>query len=496
MSLSHLKSIIHQWVLKKEYHSLLGDCLVDHTDYLEDGCIFVDLTQDIRVSQRHWQVAREKGAMAIITHHQFCSDMKELPIVYVPDLKKQIPDLAACFYGFPASQMFVFGVTGTNGKTSVAHMLASCLHAMGEKVGYIGTLGYTTIFDLHDKPRFKKTITTTPSAVQLQRILAEFNKLGASSVCMEISSHGIVQGRIKAIPIDIAAFTNLSRDHLDFHKTMFDYGKAKKRLFTDYSVNHSLINVTDPLGESIFKDASGVKFSVAKEDTADGSYKIFQSSSQGLKFVMTYRSKSYTIQSKLIGDFNAENMSIVWMTLVVMGYDPDVVTEVLSNIRPLPGRMQICPQQALKPIVVVDYAHTPSSLEKALTVLKKFTQKKLWCVFGCGGDRDRGKRALMGQIAERLADRVVITQDNSRSEDPDVIASDILNGMICPWAAEMDMERQDAIVRAIHDAEPGDIILIAGRGHESHLVIGDNLVPCDDFQVACHALGVACVESV
>ena len=473
----------------------MGKQLVDHTSHLTPSCIFVDMCEDIDESKKRWQSALKSGAIAVVTIHKHHDDLGGMPIIGVDDLRSQIAELAACFYGYPADQMQIFGVTGTNGKTTVAYALAQCLHKLGTKSAFIGTFGHTTTFEQNNCDNFSPTITNTPSCIELQRILASFRQKAVSVVCMEMSSHGIVQGRIDYIPIDIAAYTNLSRDHLDFHKTMFNYGQAKKRLFTHYPVAQAIVSVNDSLGSEIFDQFHTSKIAVSNSDDSDLTYKIVQSNIAGLKFTIKYDDKVYTVQSQLIGSFNAENLAMVWVSLVSMNFPPDQVTAVLSEIEPIPGRMQVCPQVPLRPTVVVDYAHTPVSLEKALIVLRKFTNKKVWCLFGCGGDRDRGKRPLMGQIAERIADRVIITQDNSRSEDPDMIASDILNGMICPWAVEMEMDRVDAIMRAINEAQPGDIVLIAGRGHETTLQIAGESIPCDDHSIACQALGVASVDA-
>ena len=491
-----IESAIRNWVQKKKYSSQLGYALVDHTDHITKGCLFVDLCQDIEISQARWALAKDRGALAVVTEHKQTENYETMPIVRVEGLTQKMPSLAACFYGHPAEQLHIFGVTGTNGKTSVSLLLAQSLSELGQKAGFIGTLGYASTFRPRDLSHFTKTVNTTPSATQLQRILAEFIEVGVSVVCMEISSHAIVQGRIQGIPIDIAAFTNLSRDHLDFHKTMFNYSQAKSKLFKDYHVAQAIINIDDTLGEEIAQTFPDAKLTVSKQSGASATYKVVSSGIKGSKFILTYNDHSYTINSTMIGDFNVENLCIVWLSLVALNYSPEVATKTVSALTAIPGRMQLCPQVPLKPVVVIDYSHTPTALEKSLKVLRKLTTKKLWCVFGCGGDRDQGKRPLMGQIAERIADRVVITQDNTRTEDADVIASDILNGMICPWAVEMEMDRVDAIMRAINEASPGDIVLVAGRGHEQNLLIGSETLHCCDYDVSCQALGVANVEVV
>ena len=491
-----IESAIRNWVQKKKYSSQLGYNLVDHTDHVTKGCLFVDLCRDIEVSQARWALARDRGAMAVVTEHKKTEKFDTMPIVSVDGLANNIAELAACFYAYPAEQLQIFGVTGTNGKTTVALLIAQGLADLGQKAGFIGTLGYTATFRANDLSNFTKTVNTTPSAVQLHRILAEFIEAGVSVVCMEISSHAIVQGRIKGMPIDIAAFTNLGRDHLDFHKTMFNYSQAKAKLFKDYRVAQAIVNIDDTLGEEIAKTFDNVKLTVSKKSEADASYKIIHTGIKGTKFILNYNEHAYTINTPIIGEFNVENLCIVWLSLVALNFSPDMVTKTVCKLTTIPGRMQICPQVPLKPVVIVDYAHTPTSLEKALKLLRKFTNKRLWCVFGCGGDRDQGKRPLMGQIAERIADRVVITQDNTRTEDADVIASDILNGMICPWAVEMEMDRVDAIMRAVNEASPGDIVLVAGRGHEQDLIIGSEAFQCADYDVSCQALGVANVEVV
>ena len=337
------------------------------------------------------------------------------------------------------------------------------------------------------------TTHTTPDPVAVQTLIRQFKQQGARSIAMEVSSHGLAQYRVNGVPFHTAVFTNLTRDHLDYHGSMAEYGATKARLFYWQGLQNAIINSDDAFGAALAAElkrnqGSLKTYTYGFNDQADIRITHFTASHQGMSISLATPWGNGSAQTQLLGRFNAQNFAAALGALCATGYDFQAALAALSRIRPATGRMD-CIIQSNKPLVVVDYAHTPDALEKALTTLREIRQpeSQLWCVFGCGGDRDRGKRPLMGAIASQFADRVVVTSDNPRTESPQAIIADILPAV--PHPALVQADRKAAIEQTIAQAQAQDIVLIAGKGHETYQDVQGVKHHFSDFEVAQDALG-------
>jgi UDP-N-acetylmuramoyl-L-alanyl-D-glutamate--2,6-diaminopimelate ligase len=402
-----------------------------------------------------------------------------LPNLGVPDLRSHLGEIAGRFFGNPSRHMWLAGVTGTNGKTSCSHWIAQALTRLGRKTAVIGTLGSGFPGELD------AVGNTTPDAITLQSQLAGLRARGATVCAMEVSSHGIEQGRINGVEFDVALFTNLSRDHLDYHKTMEDYGATKARLFRWPQLKHAVVNVDDRFGHDLARSIDKSRINVLGYGFGKGEIAghHLDLSTRGLKLEITTPWGPAHLTSALIGGFNAANLLGTLGVLLTAEVSLQDAVDALAHIEPVPGRLQMVRLQDA-PLVVVDYAHTPDALEKVLQTLRDLLPvgAKLHCVFGCGGDRDPGKRPLMGEVATRLSDRVIITSDNPRSEKPRAIIEDIVAGAHPNY--EIESDRTGAIFKALQLAAPDDVVLIAGKGHETYQEIGAQRLPFDDVQIA------------
>ena len=391
----------------------------------------------------------------------------EVANVAVDDLKAKLGAIADRIYGSPSRALWVVGVTGTNGKTSCAHWIAQCLGACGRPTGIVGTLG-------SGFPGALRTSTnTTPDAAVVHETLAELKDAGAQSVAMEVSSHGLDQGRVNAVEFDVALFTNLTRDHLDYHGTMAMYGAAKAKLFLWPTLDACVINADDAFGKSL-ADAARVRgqqvltYGLISADIVATRH---STTPAGIAMSIATPWGRGDVALQLSGAFNASNALGVLGVLLASGIGLDNALAALSQVRAPPGRMQRL-GGGYEPLVVIDYAHSPDALEQALTALRPAVIEtgELICVFGCGGDRDPGKRPEMGRVAAEFADRVMVTSDNPRSEDPAAIAEAIVRGIRDAgrqrWTLELD--RATAIHAAVASARSGDVVLVAGKGHEDY----------------------------
>jgi UDP-N-acetylmuramoyl-L-alanyl-D-glutamate--2,6-diaminopimelate ligase len=405
----------------------------------------------------------------------------------VDDLRSKLGAIADFIFGSPSQTMWVVGITGTNGKTSCSHWIAQCLDRCGPRAAVIGTLG--TGFAGALEP----AANTTPDAAQLHETLAKLKKAGVLAVAMEVSSHGLDQGRVNGVAIDVALFTNLTRDHLDYHGTMAAYGAAKAKLFAWPGLHARVVNVDDPFGQSLADSARAHGGRVL-------TYGLVNADIVATRVGMTARGISLSVatpwgrgevQTRLVGEFNAYNVLGCLGVLLVSDVPLADALAVLGEVDAPPGRMQRLGGDLL-PLVVVDYAHTPDALEKVLTALRPAVAVggQLVCVFGCGGDRDPGKRPEMGRIASRLAQRVVVTSDNPRGENPAAIAAEIVHGVRDAGSRHwtVDLDRAAAIAAAIASAHPGDVVLIAGKGHEDYQETSGVRVHFSDFEIAAAAL--------
>ena len=438
----------------------------------------------------HALQAQARGAAAILYEpggrwgaSEIASLAKQLrvPLVRFPGLRADASALAGRFYGEPSRSLQVLGITGTNGKTSVSHYLAQALEAE-VRCGIVGTLGNGFPGDLAVGTH------TTPDPVRLQGLLAELLEQGAGAIAMEVSSHALDQGRAAAVRFHTAIFTNLTRDHLDYHGDMARYAGAKQRLFVTPGLHCAVLNWDDPMSREILAAlAPQVNLAVYGTMPAplpeEADYWIRVEQIQTLKRGMRLRLSSSAgdgeLTTALLGRFNASNLMAVGATLLSRGLDLQRALEELARIQGVPGRME-CFGAAGQPLVVVDYAHTPDALEQALSSLRPHVAGRLITLFGCGGDRDQGKRPLMGAVAERLSDQVILSDDNPRWEDAEAIIGDILGGIQVPDKVKVERNRALAIRWAICSADRDDAVLVAGKGHETTQQIGDLKVHFSD----------------
>ena len=411
-------------------------------------------------------------------------DVANLP---VDDLKSNLGAIADFIYDHPSQSLWVAGVTGTNGKTSCSHWIAQCLDGCGRRAGIIGTLGNGLVGAL------RASTHTTPDAALVHTTLAAMRDAGANAVAMEVSSHALDQGRVNGVQFDVALFTNLTRDHLDYHRTMAAYGAAKARLFTWPGLDARVINVDDPFGKSLAEAARGRRQSVLTYGlvNADIVATSIENTQAGVRLAVETPWGSGEVAAQVAGTFNASNMLGVLGVLLAGGIALDDALGALAQITAPPGRMQRL-GGGFAPLVVVDYAHSPDALEKVLAALRPTVADggELVCVFGCGGDRDPGKRSDMGRIAALGADRVVVTTDNPRGEDPAAIAQAVVRGIRetgrSRWSLELD--REIAIRTAIAAAHGGDVVLVAGKGHEDYQETKGVRTHFSDAEVAASAL--------
>jgi UDP-N-acetylmuramoyl-L-alanyl-D-glutamate--2,6-diaminopimelate ligase len=402
-----------------------------------------------------------------------------IPLLGVPELAQHLGEIANRYYGYPSAQLDVFAVTGTNGKTTVASMIAQSLQRLERRCACLGTLN---------------NALTTPPPLELHGILAEFRDDGATAAAIEVSSHALVQDRTQGVRIDTALFTNLSRDHLDYHADMREYGEAKAKLFLECNPLHSIINIDDDFGAELATRcvSSVTVVSADVNRAADARPYVFakriKAHDNGFDVDVRSSFGAAHFSLALPGKFNVANALLTLALLLHKGVAIEDACTALSGVTAPLGRMQAIngPQEA--PAVYVDFAHTPDALEAALQALRAHCKGRIWVVFGCGGDRDKGKRGLMGRIAQRLADQVVVTSDNPRNEPLSGIVDDIVAGLPSPAAATVIEDRATAIGWAISSAAAADIVLIAGKGHEQYQQIGSERIPFSDQRIAAACL--------
>jgi len=399
----------------------------------------------------------------------------------VQGLREQAGIIADAFYEHPSQQLHMVGITGTNGKTSCSHWLAEALTRLGRKTAVVGTLGNGFSGAL------SAAINTTPDPIVLHGLLADYRAQGADGVAMEVSSHGLAQGRVNGVHFDVAVLTNLSRDHLDYHGDMTAYGDAKKQLFRGPGLGSAVLNADDAFGAEVAQAlrGEGVRVLTYGLDGGEVRGSDLVLDGNGLRMTVATPEGHAVLQSALLGRFNAYNLLAVLSALLVSGISLQDAVDALGYTTSVAGRMQRVGGRD-QPLVVIDYAHTPDALEKVLAALREQTTGRLICVFGCGGNRDKGKRPLMGEAVSALADLVVVTSDNPRNEDPLAIIDDIIAGMDGNYLIEAD--RAAAITRAISQAKVGDVVLLAGKGHEDYQEIDGVRLPFSDAEVACRAL--------
>lgn len=452
--------------------------LPDQVDVVEDDsrrvtprALFIAVKGSERDGHEFLERAREGGAIAAVVEDP---RRTVLPAIVVRDGRRAAAVVAAAAFEWPVRELHLIGVTGTNGKTTTVHVLRHLLDSPRRPAASIGTVG--VLIGSEGRPLGTGSGLTTPGPLELQRLLRALVGEGVGSVAMEVSSHALDQRRVEGLEFDAAVFTNLTRDHLDYHKTMEQYREAKARLVGHLAPHGTVVvNADDPAWRSLVTDRRKVGFSTrvtsAEVHSRDVSY-----SSRGSRWTLVVHSESFPVRLPLIGDFNISNALAAAAAAYAVGAPVPVIAERLGTVPQVPGRLEVVSEH---PMVLRDYAHTPDALERALQAVRPFTAGRLIVVFGAGGDRDRGKRPEMGAIAERLADLAIVTSDNPRTESPAAIIADIAQGMM-QRNHERIVDRREAIAHALAIADPRDVILLAGKGHETYQIRGTERIPFDE----------------
>ena len=436
--------------------------------------------------------AVNSGAVAVLydAKDEYCiqriallSKQVQTSWIGVEGLDRISGEIVSRFYGDPGRYLKIIGITGTDGKTSVTHLIAQALTQLGKSVASIGTLGYGIGNDLDP------ALHTTPDVVTLQSYLHQFHQQNCDYVIMEVSSHALEQYRVSGCHFDIAVLTNLGRDHLDYHQDMARYAAAKTRLFNEFDLSARVLNIDDEFGRQLsdkFSTEGLVRYSAstsAKQQGAEVYLLNSEVTEQGLDLHVATPIGEIHASTALMGKFNIDNMLACIASLVASGLESAQVQWAVTGLQPIPGRMEKFSGGADRATAVIDFAHTEQALRACLTTSRDHTSGQLWCVFGCGGDRDQGKRPGMGRAAEELADRIIITDDNPRTEDPQAIVAEIRKGLVDPDKACVVHNRQAAIEYALSEAKVGDMVVIAGKGHEQEQIIGLERHPFSDRHV-------------
>lgn len=431
------------------------------------------------------QSAVVAGAGAVLMEAAQVQDIPKysIPVIALPELRVQAGLIAAKLLSYPTRDLHVVGVTGTNGKTTLTHLIAQAFELQhGGSSALIGTLGYGVVGQLEQGPN------TTPEAVTLQNIFARLRRQGINKVAMEVSSHGLDQHRVVGTEFDIAVFTNLSRDHLDYHGTMDAYMRKKRQLFNDYPISGAVINLDDEYGRQLFKELQQkmqpIGYTLRSDHMYEGSIvsaRIIKNDPAGMELEVTSPWGNGILRSTMFGVFNASNLLGSVPALCLSGLSFADILSISPKCHTAPGRMEFC-TRAGKPTVVIDYAHTPDSLLRVLQELRSLSIGKLIIVFGCGGQRDKGKRSLMGQVAARFADHIFLTNDNPRNESPQEIIEDIANGIKQPAQFSKIIDRYQAITMALQYGSADDVVLIAGKGNEEYQQFAEAQIPFNDRQ--------------
>ena len=451
------------------------------------GCLFACMPGTRADGADFAPDAVRRGASVVLSPKRLPGRLAATQVV-VGDVRRALAEIAAACYGRPSESLKIVGVTGTNGKTTTVHLVRAILEAAGEKVGVMGTLGHWL------GGSFTKDTFTTPEAPDVQRYLRTMVDCGASLCAMEVSSHAIALRRVDRVSFDVVAFTNLTRDHLDFHSDFESYRRTKMELFGIGDDGHGFgarrsaaINVGDPAGREIERLSPLACVTFAVGGNADVRGDIEDLSWRGIRISVKHGRDLDTIETPLRGRVNAENVLAAYTIGIVLGLDKRAIASGIASLEAVPGRMEYV--EGPERQAIVDYAHTPDALKRLLDGVREIRTGRIICVFGCGGDRDRGKRPEMGRIAAELADYVVVTSDNPRTEDPLRIIEEIVAGLPAGARYEVVADRAQAIHKAVALSGPGDVIVIAGKGHEDYQIIGESRIHFDDIEMVRRAFG-------
>lgn len=477
-TLKHIAEFLKQDLADSQPGLVIKGLSLSSAD-IQPGWAFVAIQGANSHGGIYWPQAKQRGAVCVISD-QYLNDC-DLPVLKVADLKTQFAELAGWFYGYPSQKIKLIGITGTNGKTSTTHYIAQLLEYMGHGCGVLGTLGNGRINNL------QPTNNTTLDVIALNSWLADFVQQGLAYAVLEVSSHAIALGRIKGLHFACVGLTQVTRDHLDFHLDIADYHATKKRLFEAFPADNKILNLDDKIGQQLAKQQIGNVVTYSQKNPDAQIYiQHVQLTEQGVEGVICYKQVSNRFLTQLIGQFTIENILCSISALCALGFRFTQLVEGLAELQPIDGRMQkICCQKA-DVTVLVDYAHTPDALEQVLLSVAAHRPKgEVWLVFGCGGDRDPGKRPLMAEIAERLADRIILTDDNPRYEEPNQIVADICQGFSQPNLDKLSVLRcrKTAIETALEQAKTGDWVVVVGKGHEQFQEIQGVKIPFSDQQV-------------
>ena len=458
---------------------------------IQSGDMFVAVKGHAVDGRQFIGKAQQAGATVVLaeadTEQPYLESTDGGAVIYLPHLSGSLSAIAKRFYGAPDEQIDVVAVTGTNGKTTISQILAQWAQLLGKPAGVMGTTGNGLLGQI------QPAANTTGSALEIPCVLQQMAAQGARFAAMEVSSHGLVQGRVKDLEFKASIFTNLSRDHLDYHGDMASYAEAKKTLFTEHRSGVAVINADDEVGRGWLAELPQAVAVAMEQDHLAGHQgralwlESVDYSAQGVTVAFDSSWGPGQFTAPLVGAFNVTNLLLSLATLLATGHDMRALLAVAPQLQAVTGRMEVF-QKPDKPMMVVDYAHTPDALEKALQALRVHCHGNLWCIFGCGGDRDRGKRPLMAVAAETLADKVILTDDNPRSEAPDAIMADMLAGLVQPELAQTIHDRREACQWALTHAGADDIVLVAGKGHEDYQILADRTIHYSDRETVAELL--------
>jgi UDP-N-acetylmuramoyl-L-alanyl-D-glutamate--2,6-diaminopimelate ligase len=457
-----------------------------HSDHIKKGDLFVAIPGTKRDGHHYITESIARGAQAVIVE-QIPPEPPDVPVISVTDTREALAQISAEFFSHPSRELTLVGITGTNGKTTTSYVIESILKTAGRGVGVIGTINYRI------RGKERPAPTTTPQSYDLQRLLREMVSDGVQDVVMEVSSHALDQGRVRGCHFDVGVFTNISPEHLDYHEDMDQYFAAKKRFFQEILVEAekdpwAIINLDDPLLREFQKELLPLKGMTYGLDHGEVRATNREVSLHGIRATLTTPAGTVEIQTPLVGEYNLYNIMAATAVGISLGITSKVIQQGIEDLVQVPGRMERV--GAGNPWILVDYAHTPDALEKTMKEIKRLTTGKVLVVFGCGGDRDKSKRAPMGNIGAQWSDLAIITSDNPRTEDPLKIIDEIEKGArkVLPHRYHIIPDRREAIKEAVALAGPQDIVLITGKGHEDYQIIGEERFPFDDREEARKAL--------